>query len=266
MKVHKLISTGGLYDAEISGVPKSMLIGRNQLISEDPEILLGKGSYGEVSLQTYQGMSVAVKKYKNCLKDEVVRELLTVLNIRPHALLPIVYGVSIERRPFLLISKFYGSSSAKRSTTLKYFLAKYPRGNESKHNSSVGPSKSIDTPKKNREVLQIAENICEGIEHVHQGGYLHGDIKSNNVLIIKCSSGIMPKIIDFGKSCKISTPSYSCVITKSETEYENAKLKYPHMAKELFFGQPRSIETDIFAYGILLQEIVNALIKSNMFY
>lgn len=57
--------TGGLYDAEIAEVPKSMLIGRNQLISEKPEILLGKGSYGEVSFQTYQGMAVAVKKYKN---------------------------------------------------------------------------------------------------------------------------------------------------------------------------------------------------------
>ena len=53
--------TGGLYEAEILGVPKCMLIGRNQLVSEDPEIILGKGSYGEVSFQTYQGMAVAVK-------------------------------------------------------------------------------------------------------------------------------------------------------------------------------------------------------------
>ena len=73
----------------------------------------------------------------------------------------------------------------------------------------------------------------------------------------------MPKIIDFGKSCQIRTPSYSCIITKSERDYENAKLKYPHMTKELFFGKPRSIETDIFAYGILLQEIINTLNISN---
>ena len=45
-----------------------MLIGRNQLISEDPEILLGKGSYGEVSLQAYQGMSVAAKKIEKLFK------------------------------------------------------------------------------------------------------------------------------------------------------------------------------------------------------
>jgi hypothetical protein len=29
-------------------------------------------------------MAVAVKKYKNCSKEEVVRELITVLNVRAH--------------------------------------------------------------------------------------------------------------------------------------------------------------------------------------
>ena len=33
------------------------------------------------------------------------------------------------------------------------------------------------------QFLQIAENICEGLRHIHQCGYLHGDIKSNNILI-----------------------------------------------------------------------------------
>ncbi len=99
-----------------------MIISRNQLVSDDPETLLGKGSYGEVSFQTYQGMAVAVKKYKNCSKEDVVRELLTMLNIRPCMFLPIVYGVSIERMPFLMILKFYGSLSTKRSTTLQYYL------------------------------------------------------------------------------------------------------------------------------------------------
>ena len=46
-----------------------MLIGRNQLVSEYPEIVVGKGSYGEVSFQTYEGMAVAAKRYKNCSKE-----------------------------------------------------------------------------------------------------------------------------------------------------------------------------------------------------
>lgn len=44
--------TGGLYDAEISKVPKCMLIQSNDIASGDPQVLLGKGSYGEVTLQT----------------------------------------------------------------------------------------------------------------------------------------------------------------------------------------------------------------------
>jgi serine/threonine protein kinase len=77
--------------------------------------------------------------------------------------------------------------------------------------------------------------------------------KSNNVLIIRQNSNIVPKIIDFGKSSIISSPCHSCIIVKNKKKFENAKLKYPHMAKELFFGKPTSIKTDIFAYGILLK-------------
>ena len=35
------------------------------------------------------------------------------------------------------------------------------------------------------------------------------------------------------------------------------------MAKELLFGEPRSIQTDIFAYGVLLKEILAALNKTS---
>jgi len=35
------------------------------------------------------------------------------------------------------------------------------------------------------------------------------------------------------------------------------------MAKELLFGEPRSIQTDTFAYGVLLKEVLTALNKTN---
>jgi serine/threonine protein kinase len=117
--------------------------------------------------------------------------------------------------------------------------------------------------KSDRELLQVAGNICEGLDHIHQCGYLHGDIKSNNILIIRQNSNIVPQIIDFGKSSMISSLCCSCIIVKNEKEFENVKLKYPHMAKELFFGKPRTIETDIFAYGILPKEILNAMPNFN---
>ena len=245
--------TGGLYHAEIITVPECMIIDRNQLAPENPEVLLGKGAYGEVSLHIYQGMEVAVKKFRHGTKEDVLREMLTILNVRAHNFLPIVYGVSLELKPFLLISKFYGS--AKRSKTLQYCLKRYCSGCQSdmKSTSSINDD----------QFLQIAGNICEGLRHIHQCGYLHGDIKSNNILIVKQNSNLLPKIIDFGKSCKISSPSYSCIIVANENDYKNARLKYPHMAKELLFGEPRSIQTDAFAYGVLLKEVLTALNKTN---
>ncbi len=62
------------------------------------------------------------------------------------------------------------------------------------------PAASISNiPKNDRELLQVAENICEGLNHIHKCGYSHGDIKSNNILILKQDSNVVPKIIDFGK-------------------------------------------------------------------
>ena len=245
--------TGGLYDAEIMTVPRCMIIDRSQLVPENPDVLLGKGAYGEVSLQTYQGMEVAVKKFRYSTKEDVLREMLTVLNVRAHEYLPIVYGVSLELKPFLLISKFYGS--AKRSKTLQYCLKRYCSGCQSDRKSTSSLNDD--------EFLQLARNICEGLHHIHLCGYLHGDIKSNNIVIVKQNSNLLPKIIDFGKSCRISSPSYSCIIVTNENDYKDARLKYPHMAKELLFGEPRSIQTDIFAYGVLLKEILAALNKTS---
>jgi hypothetical protein len=53
--------TGGLFDGEISTIPNCMKIDRNDLSFECPKLVLGKGTFGEVTLQKYQGMHVAVK-------------------------------------------------------------------------------------------------------------------------------------------------------------------------------------------------------------
>lgn len=236
-------------------------IGRDQLTPENPEIILGKGSFGEVSLQTYHGEYVAVKKFiRQSSEEEILREIISIINIRAHKYLPIVYGVSLERRPFLMISKFYGSSSGKKSTTLQYYLRKFIRSGDNYQTSDK--ANNLTSVNRGKELLRVAGNICEALYHIHMCGYLHGDLKSNNILLIKENSNLTPKVIDFGKSCKIDCPSVSCVVVKNEKEYDEVKLLYSHMAKELFFGKPRSVQTDIFAYGVLLSNILQ-VIKRN---
>lgn len=49
-------------------------------------------------------------------------------------------------------------------------------------------------------VVQIFEQIAEGLHALHQAGYAHADIKPNNVLL---TPGDRLKIIDFGQSCPL---------------------------------------------------------------
>lgn len=235
----------------MSTVPNCMKIDRKDLTSEFPQLVLGKGAFGEVTLEKYQGMYVAVKKFtRHSQKEDVLREVLCIMNIKPHTYLPIVYGISLEQKPFLIVFKFYGSLSNKRSTTLQYFIRKL---------NTSGVGSADDNINLNTEILRVANHVCEALQHIHSCGYLHGDLKADNILVIKESSRLIPKIIDFGKSCKISSPSYSCVLVKNEAEYNTKRLAYSHMARELFFGNPRTIKTDIFAYGILLDNVLKAL-------
>lgn len=49
--------------------------------------------------------------------------------------------------------------------------------------------------------LQMIEQLCVAIEHVHRRGIVHCDIKPANVLVKKTMQGFEPVLIDFGISC-----------------------------------------------------------------
>ena len=83
----------------------------------------------------------------------------------------------------------------------------------------------------------------------HERGFLHNDLKSNNVVID--GSENKPVIIDFGKSCKI---------VKARLRKPNIKKwtnKFPHIAPEIHRGERQSIASDVFSFGYL----VNPLFK-----
>lgn len=62
-----------------------MRIERNQLTQQNLQVILAKGSFGDVSLQTYHGADVAVKQFcRQSSEEDILREIL----------LPIVYAVS----------------------------------------------------------------------------------------------------------------------------------------------------------------------------
>src|SRR5262249_24779647 len=49
-----------------------------------------------------------------------------------------------------------------------------------------------------RERVELLVAVCEAIQHAHQKGIIHRDIKRSNVLVSPYDGRPMPKVIDFG--------------------------------------------------------------------
>ena len=97
-------------------------------------------------------------------------------------------------------------------------------------------------------LLLFALDVSVGLKYIHSKGYVHNDIKLDNIMIDK-NTGVpkmlyKPKIIDFGLSCKIEKGKNSCV-------YEGGTPDY--IPPEYFRNNgERSPESDMWALGVTL--------------
>lgn len=105
--------------------------------------------------------------------------------------------------------------------------------------------KGILTASQKIEVLLMVAN---GLIYLHSLGYLHRDIKPSNILRFKDS---IYKVSDFGLVKNLDKSSESEVITKIATAMGTAK----YMAPEIAIAGEYSKRTDIFALGVLLEDL-----------
>ena len=84
---------------------------------------------------------------------------------------------------------------------------------------------------------------------IHERGFLHNDLKSNNVVID--GSENKPVIIDLGKSCKI----VKARLRKPKVNIEKSMNKFPHIAPEMQRGGRQSIASDVFSFGYLVTRL-----------
>ena len=88
---------------------------------------------------------------------------------------------------------------------------------------------------------------------MHKKGFLHNDLKGDNVLLSNYDNAIHPVIIDFGKCRSITNPKRYSLTAKEQRKY---KKYHRHIAPELVEGtHPQSCQSDIYSYGYLLGQI-----------
>ena len=97
-----------------------------------------------------------------------------------------------------------------------------------------GTPLDIQRPSDSRSLIRVFIQVAQGLNVMHRLGYVHADIKPNNILV---NDALQAKIIDFGQSCAIGT-----VKTRIQGTPD-------YIAPEQVGRGPLTAATDIFNFG-----------------
>jgi serine/threonine protein kinase len=102
-------------------------------------------------------------------------------------------------------------------------------------------------------VIEVTRQLLAGLAAVHHAGVVHRDVKPDNAMIVRASSGdLVVKLVDFGISKFVRADIRERALTK-----ENIIIGSPdYMAPEQLRGQEVDARTDLYAAGVLLYEAV----------
>ncbi|HYU31765.1 MAG TPA: protein kinase [Thermoanaerobaculia bacterium] len=97
--------------------------------------------------------------------------------------------------------------------------------------------------------LPLVAQIAEGLQAAHQAGVVHRDFKSGNVMLVPGPDGLRAVVTDFGLAW---SSSGAASVTRT-----GALIGSPaYMAPEQVRGEAVTPATDIYAFGIVLYEMV----------
>ena len=108
------------------------------------------------------------------------------------------------------------------------------------------------------EVLDVAKQICEGLEAAHDRGIVHRDLKPGNV-IVTAEGGV--KVLDFGLAKGLAEAAEASLQSNSPTVIEGSLPgtvlgTAAYMSPEQTRGKPVDRRTDVWAFGCVLFELL----------
>jgi len=105
------------------------------------------------------------------------------------------------------------------------------------------------------ERLELFIRVCEGIQHAHQKGILHRDIKPTNVLVSIQDDKPVPKIIDFGLAKAVSQRlTEKSVYTELGQMVGTPEYMSPEQADVT--NLDIDTRTDVYSLGVMLYELL----------
>jgi serine/threonine protein kinase len=106
-----------------------------------------------------------------------------------------------------------------------------------------------------RERLSLFATVCKAVQHAHQKGIIHRDIKPTNVLVAAYDGQPVPKIIDFGVAKALGGRLTERTVV---TTFGGIIGTLEYMSPEQAEFNARDVDTraDIYSLGVLLYELL----------
>lgn len=92
--------------------------------------------------------------------------------------------------------------------------------------------------------LALLVQVAGAVDHAHQRGVVHGDLKPANVLVAADGA---PRLVDFGIGAVMGQPEAAASLA----------LTPRYAAPELQAGGAQSVQTDVHALGVMAQELLS---------
>ena len=206
------------------------------------KVRLGKGTFGNVALRRMRRSDrplVAVKSFMNFVEEtEIFQEVEAMQVAQGHWAFPKFHGVIRNGKYSSIVLDFIGDSTSLMGQTVFNAIQ------QNKHMKFLN------------NWIWIASDITQGLNYLHNKGFLHCDLKSNNALLRHDGNIWRAKIIDMGKACRKEEASGPLGFSEAQ-EQENLK-RFPHIPHEVVTGREGyTVAGDIYSLGCLFLQIAN---------
>jgi serine/threonine-protein kinase len=104
-----------------------------------------------------------------------------------------------------------------------------------------------------RDALEYGAQIAGALEHAHERGIIHRDLKTSNVVIDAEGRAI---VLDFGLARRLPDDGGVKSRETTVTRLDALAGTLSHMAPEVLRGERPDIRSDVWALGVLLYELV----------
>src|SRR5262249_41455228 len=102
-----------------------------------------------------------------------------------------------------------------------------------------------------RQRLELFVSVCQAVQHAHQKGIIHRDIKRSNTLVMAQDGAPVAKVIEFGIAKAIGQP-----LTETAAHTQVAQMigtpLYMSPEQAGLGGQDIDTRSDVFSLGVLL--------------